>query len=129
MVILADRKKARFFTIFMGSFEGESEEIPLENVPQKIKAEGFRPGKISRHIREHLLGHLKNVGQKAWEFLVRRKIRQLDGVFIGTHKELFSTLKNHLPTRLKQKVLGEFVIKPNAALGDITTRIITQFNL
>lgn len=129
LVILADRKRARFFTIFLGSFEDSGEELAPEEVPQKIKAEGFRPGKISRHIREHLFSHLKNVGQKALEFLIKKRIYQLDGVFIGTHKELFSAVKNHLPVKLKQKVVGEFTIKPNNALGDITSKIITQFNL
>lgn len=129
LVILADRKKARIFTIYLGDFEDLGEEIVADDVPQKVRKEGFRPGKIARHIRDHLTKHLQYIGNKALEYLIRRRIRQLDGIFIGTHKELFSKVKNCLPKRLKEKVLGEFSMEPNSALGDITLQVISKFNL
>lgn len=129
LVILADRKKARIFTIYLGDFEDKGEEIFAPDVPQRIKAEGFSPGKISRHIHEHLCRHLKEIGKKSWEYVIKRRIKQLDGVFIGTHKELLSEVRNHLPGKLQSKVLGEFVMEPNKALGNITIEIISKFNL
>lgn len=126
---MADRKKARIFTIYLGDFEDEGEEIEAPEVPQRIKAEGFSPGRVSRHISDHLSRHLKEVGKKTWEYMVKKKIGQLDGVFIGTHNELFSEVKNHLPPKLRNKVLGWFVLEPNNALGDITVEIIARFNL
>lgn len=129
LVILADRKKTRFFTIYLGRFEDKGQEIDREDVPQMIKTEGYRPGKIQKHIDEHLRRHLKNVGAQAMEYLIARKIRQLDGVFIGTHKSLFGDLQKSLPPKLKHKFLGEFVIEPNAALGDITDKVISKFKL
>lgn len=129
LVILADRKKAKFFTIYLGDFEDLGEEIIKDDVPQKVKAEDHRPGKISRHIRDHLIKHLKYIGDQALEYLIKRKIRQIDGVFIGTHKELFSDIKNNLPSRLKRKVIGKFVTEPDEPLGDTTSEIILKFKL
>lgn len=129
LVILADRKKARIFTIYLGDFEDEGEKIIAEEVPQKVKAEGFSPGRIGRHIHEHLCRHLKEIGKKTWEYLVEKKINQLDGIFIGTHKELYLEVRKHLPKKLQHKVLGEFIMEPNTALGDITIEIISRFDL
>lgn len=129
LVILADRKKRRFFTIFLGNFENFSEEEVLEDVPQKIKNVDSRQGIIERHIEGHLKYHLKKVGEDALQYLIKNRIKQVDGIFIGTHKELFSEIKNSLPKKLEDKVLGEFVMEPNAALGDITNKIISKFKL
>lgn len=129
LVILADRKKAKFFTIFLGDFEEAGEEIVVDDVPQKVKAEGYRPGKIQRHIKDHLMHHLKKVGEQALQYLIKKRIEQLDGIFIGTHKELFADLKGYLPPRLKHKVLGEFSMEPNSDLGKITTEVISKFKL
>lgn len=129
LVILADRKKARVFTIYLGDFEDQGEEIFALEVPQKVKSEGFSPGGVSRHIKDHLCRHLKEIGQKSWEYLVNRKIKHLDGVFIGSHKELFSEIKNHLPAKLKNKVLGQFIMEPKSAVGDVTLEVISKFYL
>ncbi len=128
-MILADRKKARIFTIYLGDFEDQGEAIEASEVPQKIKAEGFSVGRVNRHISNHLCLHLKEIGEKTFEYLVRKSIKQLDGIFIGSHRELFSEIKNHLPKRLKNKVLGRFSMEPNNALGDVTLTLISKFNL
>lgn len=129
LVILADRKKTRFFTIFLGDFENQGEELVAEDVPQKVKAEGYRPGKIQRHIKDHLRKHLKNVGDKAMDYLIANRINQLDGIFIGTHQELFSEIKDNLPRKLKHKVSGEFVTDVNKPLAEVTAEVISKFKL
>lgn len=129
LVILADRKKTRFFTIYLGNFEDFGEEETIEDVPQKIKNVDSRQGIIERHIEGHLIYHLKKVGEDVLQYLIKNRIKQLDGVFIGTHKELFSEVKNNLPKKLRGKILGEFILEPNSALGDITTKIISKFSL
>lgn len=128
-MILADRKKARIFTIFLGVFEDKGEEMTVEDVPQKVKAEGYRPGHIARHIRDHLLKHLQNIGEESLNYLIKNRIKQIDGIFLGTHKELFLDLKNSLPKKLQKKVIGQFILEPNSAIGDITQKIITEFKL
>lgn len=126
---MADRKKARVFTIYLGRFEGPGEEFDAEDVPQNIKAVDGRRGKIERHIETHLKKHLQSVGKKVMDYLIRNKVKQVDGVFIGTHKELYADTKNNLPKKLQDKVLGEFVMEPNAVIGDITTLVISRFKL
>ncbi len=122
LVILADRQKAKFFTIFMGSFEGEVEQL-FDEVPQKVKAEHTRTGKVQRHINEHLHQHLKHVGQKANDFLIKRKIKNLTGVVIGSHQELMHSIEKYLPKRLQDKVIEEFVLDLDQPLSDITEKI------
>lgn len=129
LVILADRKKARIFTIYLGKFEDRGEEFDVEDVPQKIKAVDGRQGKIERHIETHLKQHLQNVGREAMQYLVRNQVKQVDGIFIGTHKELFEEIKESLPPRLKHKILGEFVTEPSNAVGDVTAKVISVFGL
>lgn len=129
LVILADRKKARVFTIYLGDFEDTGEVIEAFDVPQKVKAEGFSTGRINRHIKDHLCRHLKEIGSKTWEYLIKRRIKRLDGIFIGSHRELFSEVQKHLPAKLQRKILGRFSMEPNNALGDITLAVISKFKL
>ncbi len=121
LVVLADRQRGKFFTIFDGNFEDTAEEI-FDDVPQKVKAEHTRPSKIQAHIRDHLHQHLKRVGEGAMDFLVKNRIKQLDGVIIGSHKELFGQIEKFLPERLQKKVIGKFVADFHLSTGDITQK-------
>jgi peptide subunit release factor 1 (eRF1) len=129
LVILADRQKGRFFTIYLGTFEDSGEEFVDEDVPQRVKNDNARWGVVERHIRDHLLHHFKHVGASVMRYLINRNIRQLDGVFIGSHKEYIHQIKEYLPSRLKQKVIGEFVSNVDVPAGDLTSEIINKFNL
>lgn len=129
LVILADRERSRFFTIYLGNFESQSQEIISKDVPQKVKAVSGRAGKIERHIRDHLLKHLKIVGHQVLRYLVDNRIRQLDGIFIGTHRELFSDVVDNLPSKLRRKVKGRFVIADQVSVGEIIEKVITKFKL
>ncbi|QQG43179.1 MAG: hypothetical protein HYW45_03185 [Candidatus Daviesbacteria bacterium] len=122
LVIVADRQHGRFFTIFMGTFEDQGEWVEDKDVPQRIKAEGFRVAKIGRHIIEHLHKHLKHVGDEALNYLVKRRIKGINGVILGSHQELLSSLKKSLPPKLKNKVVGEFVADWHLSIGDLTEK-------
>lgn len=125
LVILADRHKGRFFTIFMNTFENQGEEI-ADDVPQNVKKEHTRPGKVQQHIHEHLLKHLKHVGEKALDFLIRRRIKEIDGVIICGHQELLSTIRNCLPARLKDRVVAEIVSQIDVPIGELTKTIVNE---
>lgn len=123
LVILADRQKARFFTLYKNKVEDKGESY-FDDVPQKVKAEGTREGKMARHIRDHLYRHLKLVGQRARLFLQRRKLENIDGILIGSHKELFKQIKYFLPTNLKEKVTGEFITELKIPIHQIIQKAL-----
>lgn len=118
LVILADRQKAKFFTLFLGTVE-EKGEITDKAVPQKVKAAHTRTDHVNQHIRNHLHYHLKLVGQKLKEFAISKKI---DVVLIGGHKELFNQVKKHLPYQLRDKIRGEFVSELNIPTEQIAEK-------
>lgn len=111
----------------MNTFEDLGEEIMDEDVPQKVKTDNARWGKVERHIRDHLMHHFKHVGAEAMRYLIKRNIKQLDGVFIGGHQEVLHQIKEYLPSRLKNKVKGEFVVNLDLPLGDLTNKVREKF--
>lgn len=131
LIILADRQKAKFLTLFSNSIEDQGEVFD-NSVPQKVKAneEGFygRSDKIARHIQDHLHQHLKLIAQRAGMFLHNRPIA---GVIIGGHKELLHNIKNHLPKQLQEKIIGEFISELNISINEISVKskkVIKQVN-
>ncbi len=119
IVIIADRKKARFFSVHLGEIR-EHTDLINGIVPQKVRAneEHFygRSDKIFRHIEDHLHVHLKLVAQKAIEFLQGKKI---NFIILGGHKEFLPKIKHSLPNTLRKKVLGEFVAQLNVPLNQL----------
>jgi peptide subunit release factor 1 (eRF1) len=122
LVILADRQRGRFFTIFADTFEDEGEQI-FDEVPQKVRAEHTRPGHVQQHIRDHLHRHLKRVGLSAKDFLIKRKIRKIDGILLGGHQELLNSLEKFLPPKLRLKVIGKFVTDVSLSVAEITEKV------
>lgn len=127
LVIVADRQRGKFFTIYMNTFEDEGEEVIDKDVPQKVKVDNARPGKVERHIRDHLYKHLKYVGKKALDYVLKQ-YKHLDGVVVGGHKELVNKTKEYLPPQLKSKVLGVFIAGTDLSIGELTekAREVTQ---
>jgi hypothetical protein len=131
LVIMVDRRWGRFFTIYLGDYDNQSEELidDHDDVPQKVKNDNGRWGKVERHIRDHLKQHLKKVCDRAMKYLISRNIKGLDGVFIGGHKELFPDIKNCLPSLLQHKIIGQFVADVDAPMSELTAEIIKTFGL
>lgn len=128
LVILADRQKGRYFTIFMNTFEDQGEQILDDDVPQKIKSEG-RPKKVNQHIRSHLYHHLRHVGQKGLDYLIERGVKQVDGVIIGGHQEMLNDIEKFLPPKLKNKVIGRVITRTDVPVGDLTEKIVSEIKL
>ena len=119
MVLAADHKKAKMFTVRLGKIEAESEFVNGQ-VPQNVRANERdfygRSDIIFRHIEDHLHRHLKLISEKVKEFA---KGKNINFVIIGGHRELFGKIKKHLPNDLSKKVLGEFVTELNIPLNKI----------
>ena len=119
MVILVDRKKARFFIVYLGEIV-EHEDVVDQAVPQnvrKIHEAWKRKDKIFCHIEEHLHRHFKMIASVA-ESLVRNN-NDIHFIIIGGHEENIHKLKKHLSGALQKKVLGEFITELNIPLNDV----------
>lgn len=117
-VLLADREKARLFTVHLGRIE-EHLDFLDESVPQRVKQinEAWARGdKITRHIEDHLHRHLKLITQKTKEFAKHKDIRFL---ILGGHRNLFHKIKELLPKDLRDKVYGTFVSELNIPVNDV----------
>lgn len=119
MVLVADHKKAKMFTVHLGEIEEQAEFVD-GHVPQNVRANERdfygRSDIIFRHIEDHLHRHLKLIAEKAEEFAKDKKI---NFVIIGGHRELFKKIKKHLPRDLRDKVSGEFVTELNIPINSI----------
>jgi len=118
LVILADRKRAKFFTVHLGRIE-RVEEILNGQVPQRVSSVHEllgREDKVYRHIEDHLRSHLAFLAQRASEFARKNKIKF---IILGEHKEIFKKIKRELPWRLKKKIKGEFVTELDVPLNKL----------
>lgn len=118
LVIVADRQYGKYFPMNRNTWEDKGGEVCDANVPQKVKAEGFRTGRIGNHIRDHLHRHLKNVGVKALEY-TRKKNIPINGVILGGHDEMLSTIKRLLPQDLRKLVIARFVSSISLPVGEL----------
>lgn len=120
LVILADRKKTRLYTLYLGTIE-EKEEFSENDVPQKVRAQGSSElaKKIDRHIKDHLHKHFNLVATHVADFVKRRP---LAGVVVGGHKESLHVLEKHLPKNLREKIIGEFIADTDLDTNSVITK-------
>ena len=128
LVLLADREKARLFTVSLGKIKKQM-DISDPQVPQKVKHGDDtwdQQGKIMRHIEDHLHRHLKLITQEVNKFI---KDFPVKFIIVGGHKEIIPKIKKHLTYPLNKMVLGEFTIDLNMPLNNIflkSKKIATQ---
>lgn len=130
LVLLADREKARLFTVHLGEIE-ESKDVFDGQVPQRVKHGDDtwdQQNKIQRHIEDHLHRHLNSIAVEAKEFV---KGNPVSFVIVGGHKEIIPKIKKHLAYPLNKMVLGEFVTELNIPLNEVflhSKKIAQQIN-
>lgn len=123
LVIVGDRQKGKFFTIYKNRFEDQVMQFRDETVPQNVKKEGMRrAGKTQSHIRDHLDKHLKELGERALDYIRSRDVGHVDGVIVASRKELLNKMKESLPGPLKNSVIGEFNGLPDLPVGELTEK-------
>lgn len=118
LVLLADREKARMFTVHLGNIE-EHKDVFDGIVPQRVKAiktEWGRYDKIERHIEDHLHRHLQLIAKAAEEFV---KDHPVTFVILGGNDEMIPKVKKHLTYPLNKMVVGELVTEVNIPLNAV----------
>lgn len=118
LVIVAYKTKGRFFTIHLGNFEDQGEEIVDSLVVKRIKAQNG--SKFGRYMNEYLYQHMKHVVREAQAYLEKKHIKQVDGVIVGGHREHLNRIKEFLPKSLQLKLVGEFIAEPDLSIGELT---------
>ena len=118
-VVGVDRKRVRFFTVFLGEIEEHHGVFVDDMVPDQVKEgewAGLRQSRIARHIEDHVMHHLKDSAGLAFNFFLQHGF---DRLILAGHKELFSKFKATLHPYLQERLVGEFSIDPDAPLTEI----------
>jgi len=125
LIILNDREKALFYTIYSGTLEDQEAVTSGEHVPQDVKGRwpesphAQRDDKVQRHIHDYLSRHYDFIAGKAAQFINRKPIT---GVVLGGHKDQMSQFEKHLPKHLRDKVVGKFVSELHVNFNKIMAR-------
>lgn len=125
-IILIDRKKAIFFTLYFDSVESR-EMIVEDTVPQNVKGRWYevphvqRDDKVQRHIQDHMDHYFDYIALKAKSFIGKKFI---NGVIIGGHSDQMTQFEKHLSRELREKVIGRFVSELNVNFNKIIDKSI-----
>lgn len=108
-VIAVDRVRARFFTMYLGVVE-EQTDFFEDIVHKQIKTpraswKGLAAKRMIRHIEEDLKFHLKNTAEKAARFFREKKIEK---IVVGGHDDVIAKFLKVLPPEFKKRVIGSF---------------------
>lgn len=123
-VILSDRKKAIFYTLYSGFVE-DRQVITDNSVPQNVKGRwpevpyAQREDKMQRHIQDHLHRHFIRIADYAEKFI---KHKPISGVILGGHKTEMSQFEKYLPKPLKEKIVGKFVSELKINFNEIVSK-------
>lgn len=123
LVVVLERDKARFFSIFLDEIEQMS-EIIHSDVPQRINAaraewKGLRENKIRGHIEDHIQRHLKKVSKETADYFRKDKFNYL---IVGIHKELKEKFAETLSARSRKKLIGSYYIVSGYNLNRIKAK-------
>ena len=122
-VLVADSRKARIFSLFLGEMEEHSEIFVEDEVPDRVRVNlsmtgtstgvmgGLGDERIQRHIEDHVNRHLKHVADKSFDFV---KDKGFTRVILGsTEEKILPRLKDHLHTYIRERVVGEIDARPD----------------
>lgn len=120
--VVVDRKKARYFTVYLDTIEEHYGVFKNEWVPDKVKEgewAGLKQSRIARHIEDHVLHHLKDCAQFTFNFF---RTHYFDFLIIGGHKEISAKFATLLHPYLKERLAGFFAAEPDSSLEEILTK-------
>jgi peptide chain release factor subunit 1 len=113
-VVVADKEKARLFTLYMGEIT-ERTDI-FDGVPGWHKQGGWAQARFQRHIEDQVNKHLKHVADTVFELYKREGFGHL--IIGGTH-ELSTRLYRILHSYLQKIVRGYITVDVSANINDI----------
>jgi peptide chain release factor subunit 1 len=134
-VVVADSRKARIFSLYLGEME-ESPDVFLEdNVPDGVRVKqsmtaggggtvkgGLGDKRIERHIQDHVHRHLKHVAERTLNFFKRKNFTRL--LLGGPEDKTIPRLKDHLHSYLRDRLAAEFSAHPDNNLSEIKEKAL-----
>jgi len=135
-VVVADSRKARIFSMYLGEIE-ESPDVFLEdNVPDGVRVKqsmtaggggtvqgGLGDKRIERHIQDHVHRHLKHVADRTLDFFKRKRFTRL--ILGGPEDKTLPQLKDHLHSYLKNRLAAQFTAHPDNPLSEIKEKALS----
>lgn len=118
-VVSVDRKKARYFTVYLGEIEEHHGVFVDESVPDQVKQgdwASLRQSRIARHIEDHVLHHLRDVADMTFSFF---RAHSFDRLILAGQDELITKFRTLLHPYLQERVAGEFQAGPDEPLPRI----------
>jgi peptide subunit release factor 1 (eRF1) len=112
-VVLADRRQARLFTIYLGAIE-ELRDVASDD-PGTSKIAGIA-GNHARHYQEHVRRHLRRTAHAAAELL---RAQPFDRLILGGPDDVPSALKDELPRPLRARFAGVMSIGLDASDAEV----------
>jgi peptide subunit release factor 1 (eRF1) len=103
-IVLADRRQARLFTIYLGAIEEQRDFASGD--PGKSNIAGIA-GNHARHYQEHIRRHLRRTAHAATELL---RVQPFDRLILGGPDDVPALLKDELPRPLRARFAGALSI-------------------
>lgn len=116
-LVLADRREARFFEIFMG--EVREHEPLFSDVPSRVRAGGWyglEERRIARNIEQKVLHHFQDVVDVLVDHFRKH---HFDACFAGLREEEYALFVRVLPSYLRGKLKGRVSLDPKSELSQI----------
>jgi peptide chain release factor subunit 1 len=116
-VALVNRKKARLFELQEGEILQKPDlEFGASMRPARSDGyQGYEAGHRERHIENQVMQHFK---QFAESLLLLHNREKFEALLIGCHDDAWPEIEPHLPSSLKQKLRGHFLIDPAIASAE-----------
>jgi len=118
-VVLADRRRARFFIYYMGE-AAEYNIAEVDETPAKTKALGWGAHNHEQWQEEHYRQHFRNVA--ALTDIIARKAGWKWLVLAGPD-EIPAELTDYLSKALKDKLLGALTMSLNVTYNDVRDKV------
>jgi peptide chain release factor subunit 1 len=113
-VVIADKEKARLFTMYMGELAERTEIFDV--VPGWHKQGGWAQARFQRHIKDAANKHLKHVADTVFEFYKREGFGH---IVIGGSQEVRTRLFRMLHSYLQKIVAGYVPVDVTSNVNDI----------
>jgi len=117
-IMLVGRDTARIFLVHLGEIE-EYTEVRSDDVPGRHKKGGWfslAERSYERHIDYHVELHLKDVIRELGSFLTGEYVGRL---LIGGSEEAVSRVREMLPQRVSEKIIGTFQADMQSGIKEI----------
>jgi len=128
-VLFLERDRARIFSMFWGEVDEKTQEIRSE-VPQRMNAaraswKGLAERRVQNHIEVHIDRHLKKVADAVDRHMAKNRIPYL---VLGSRRELIERFQQFLPTQLRKKVVGSYLVRTDQDIKRIEEKSLEVIN-